>query len=682
MTNTNFNRLKSEKSTYLLQHKENPVHWWSWGPEALLQSKEENKPIFLSIGYSSCHWCHVMGEESFKNEETAAFLNENFICIKVDREEHPDIDAYYQQACHLFTGSGGWPLSAFLLPDLRPYFVGTYFPQVAKKDQTSFGDLLKELSRAFHNDKDVVNENAQRATDTIKEGFLPKDKVKFQGHFPPASGILDVLKQYQDNDNGGYGQAPKFPQFAFYEWALEQMLEGIVPKEQGEHIIKSLERILMGGITDQVRGGIHRYSTDATWTVPHFEKMLYDQAAFLKVLSKLSLLYPSPLVFDAIYNTLEYIHVEMLHEQDYCFSAQDADSEGVEGLYFTFTRDEFIDSLNRADEEDEALSKNMDNLIKWFNITEQGNFDSGLNVVSLSPDCAQEYFTSEGWELVRKAKKALLMERKMRIPPMTDNKGIASWNFQMITALSDVMQYCQVAPIRSAASQIFNRLIEGVYKTFIKGEDGAKRLCHTTTKDSSLPYLEDYVFFAEAQLRIYELSGNVIFKQNFLDTLNYIKDQFIDGKEILTRAKNANELELYPNQKYSSFDQSFKSPVSTLISLTRRAAVLFRDNDLVQDMNEIIEEVTHEVLKNPIAAGEALRALTYPNDAYKVISCPKAWLDQEKFANFIGYFLPRFVFDFHEDGERWEICSATQCELNGEGIDNFIETLKPQGQAE
>ncbi len=682
MTNTNFNRLKTEKSTYLLQHKENPVHWWTWGPEALLKSKEENKPIFLSIGYSSCHWCHVMGEESFQNVDTANFLNENFICIKVDREEHPDIDAYYQQACHLFTGSGGWPLSAFLMPDLRPYFVGTYFPNVAKKDQTSFGDLLKELSRAFNNDKDVVNENAQKATDAIKEGFLPKDKVKFQGHFPPASGILDVLKQYQDEENGGYGQAPKFPQFAFYEWALEQMLEGIVPKEQGEHIIKSLERMLMGGISDQVRGGIHRYSTDTTWTVPHFEKMLYDQAAFLKVLAKLSLLYPSPLVFDAIYNTLEYLHVEMLHENDYCFSAQDADSEGVEGLYFTFTKNEFVDSLNRADEEDESLSKNMDNLLKWFSITEEGNFDSGLNVVSLSPEFAEEYFTSEGWELVRKAKKALLMERKMRIPPMTDNKGIASWNFQMITALSDVMQYCQVAPIRSAASQIFNRLIDGVYKTFIKGEEGTKRLCHTTTRESSLPYLEDYVFFAEAQLRIYELSANVIFKQNFLDTINYIKDQFIDGKEILTRAKNTTEQEQYPNQKYSSFDQSFKSPVATLISLTRRAAVLFRDNDLILDMQDIIDEVTHEILKNPIAAGEGLRALTYPNDAYKVISCPKEWLDQDKFANFIGYFLPRFVFDFHEDGQRWEICSATQCELNGEGIDNFIETLKPQNIAE
>lgn len=679
MANTDFNRLKNEKSAYLLQHKNNPVHWWPWGAEALLKSKEENKPIFLSVGYSSCHWCHVMENESFENEETANFLNENFVCIKVDREEHPDIDTYYQQACHLFTGSGGWPLSAFLLPDLRPYFVGTYFPSVQRGKQSSFMDLLNELKRAYTDEHNIVEENASKATAAIANGMIPKDKVKFEGHFPPPNAILDVLAQYEDKENGGYGQAPKFPQFAFYEWAVEQMLEGMINKEHGDHIFKSLERMLMGGMIDHVRGGIHRYSTDETWTVPHFEKMLYDQAGYLKLLSKLSLIYPSPIVYDGIFNTLEYLHTEMIDETNFFFSAQDADSEGVEGLYFTFSQVEFEDALNRFDNDDELLAKNKDKILRWFGITEVGNFDSGLNVIRLDPEYAKEYFTSEGWEIVRLVRKALLNERKMRIPGMTDNKGIASWNFQMITALSDIMQYCQVAPIRAAASQLFNRLVDGIYQTFIKGEDGGKRLTHTTTKEVSLPYLEDYVYFAEAQLRVYELSGNEVFKQNFLDTINFIKEQFLEGEVLLTRAKHATELELYPNQGFSNFDHSFRSATTTFIGLVKRAIVLFGDLEIGDGLNDLIENTTHEILKNPLSAGEALRSLTYPDSAYKVIKCPRAWLDKDIFAGFISYFLPRFVFSYHDDtNEHWEICTTNECELKGEGLENFVQTLKPQ----
>jgi uncharacterized protein YyaL (SSP411 family) len=683
MTDISFNRLADEKSAYLSQHKDNPVHWWSWGPDAIQRAKDENKPIFLSVGYSSCHWCHVMSHESFEDQETADFLNNNFICIKVDREEHPDIDNYYQQAAQLFTQSGGWPLSAFLLPDLRPYFVGTYFPKNGGAQGTSFMELATELNRAFTEENATAIENANKATEAIEKGFIPDDKVEFQGHFPPPNAVMDVLEQFKDAENGGYGQAPKFPQFAFYEWALEQMLEGMISKEQGEHIIKSLERMLMGGIVDHVRGGIHRYSTDDTWTVPHFEKMLYDQAGFLKVLSKLSLLYPSPLVFDSIYNTLEYIHTELFHEEKYFFSAQDADSEGVEGLYFTYTLEEFEDAINKGDDEEETLSKNLENIKKWFNITEEGNFENKLNIITLNPEYASEFFAPEGWEVVRLARKAILADRKLRVPPMTDNKGIASWNFMMISALSDVMQYCQVTPIKSAASSIFNNLVEGVYKKFLQNNEEGMNIVHTTTKEISLPYLEDYVFFAEAQCRIYELSSNPIFKQNFLDTLMFIKEEFLDGDKLLTRAKKAQDHELYPNQRFTNFDQSFKSASATLIHLVRRASVLFKDKDLIDDFKDLQERMTHEVLKNPAGSGEGLRALTYPMEAYKTIKCPKAWLDKEEFANFISYFLPRFVFEYHEEStETWEICSIDQCELNGEGFENFVQTLRPDNGAE
>ena len=339
----NFNRLKEEKSLYLRQHQTNPIHWWPYGQEALEVARSENKPIFLSIGYSSCHWCHVMAHESFMNESTAKILNENYVCIKVDREEFPDLDNYYQKAAQLFSNNGGWPLSAFLLPDMRPFFVGTYFPAKSKEGEPNFSDLLKELRRAFDHEKEQVEKNASQVTEAIKNGNLNNDKVKFEGHFPPPNGILEAIKEFRDLEWGGYGAAPKFPHFAFFEWAIEQMLEGMVSREQGEFIIDSMEKMLMGGINDHARGGIHRYSTDEKWLVPHFEKMLYDQAGYLKLLAKLSLVNPTPIVFDSIINTLDYLENEMLADDGeetsdkYFFASQDADSEGVEGLYFTFS---------------------------------------------------------------------------------------------------------------------------------------------------------------------------------------------------------------------------------------------------------------------------------------------------------------------------------------------------------
>lgn len=681
---TTFNRLKDEKSAYLLQHQNNPVHWWSYGPEALLFAKEMNRPIFLSIGYSSCHWCHVMAHESFEDEQTAKFLNENFVCIKVDREEQPDLDNYYQAACQLFTNGGGWPLSAFLLPDMRPFFVGTYFPKNARQNETSFMELLKELTRAYNEEHDKIIENATKVTDTIAQGLTPKDKVEFQGHFPSPMAVLEAVKQFRDEENGGHGNPPKFPQFAFYEWALEQMLEGMITKEHGDHIVKTLENMLLGGLFDHARGGVHRYSTDEKWLVPHFEKMLYDQAGLLKMLSKLSLIYGSPLVYDAIFNTLEYLENEMLGENKIFFAAQDADSEGVEGLYFTYTKEEFEDVLNNNDDEDETFAKNRDKIFNWFQITEQGNFENGLNVISLSRAHLEEIYTQDGWDLVRKVRGAILNDRKERIPPATDNKGIASWNFMMVTALVDIMQYCRIEAIRNRASTLFNHVIEGVYKEFLVAKDGqGMKIRHTTTKETSLPYFEDYVFFSEAMLRVYEITGNPIFKDNFKDTLNFITKEFKSGPHFKTRAMATTDFELYPNQNFSFYDSSFKSAAATMLHITRRAAILFGDREIEDELLSITEEMTHEVLKNPLGSGEGLRALTYPKEAYRVIKVPREWAKEVNFINFIPYFMPRFVLDYVENAEnRFEICAMGQCELSGIGLEEFMKSLTPVDEAQ
>lgn len=680
-----YNRLKNEKSAYLRQHENNPIFWWAYGPQAIQKAKDEDKPIFLSVGYSSCHWCHVMAHESFEDQATADILNEHYICIKVDREEYPDIDQYYQQACQLFTQTGGWPLSAFLLPDLRPFFVGTYFPKDGDKDHASFRDIITELNRAFNNDKDQVVDNATKATEALSTGVIPDEKVEFEGHFPPPMAILEAIKQFEDSENGGYGTTPKFPQFSFYLWAVEQMLEGMVDKEKGEHIIKSLEKMLMGGIMDHARGGIHRYATKENWDEPHYEKMLYDQAGLLSLLAKLSLIHPSPLVYDHLLNTLEYLEAEMIGDNKHFFAGQDADSEGVEGLYFTFTEEEFEDIANVALEAKASTDENQEPLFcleqvkTWFNI-----MGPGLHSISLNYDMRNEIFTLKAWDLVREIKKGILDQRKQRIPPFTDNKGIASWNFQIVSSLVDVMQYCKIDVIRQHASKLFNQSLDGLYNQFLlKKEDNKMGLRHSTTKEASLPYLEDFVFFAETQLRVYEITGNPIFKNNFKDTLDFIYEEFVDEKHVKTRAKSSNDFELYPNIDASPFDASFKSPVATLLFLARRASLLFLDRDWTDRIELVLEKATNDILKNPIGSGEGLRALTYPDDSFRIVKLPNKWLTDAKFLGFMPYFLSRFVLDYHnEEGEEWQICNITTCELQGEGIDSFMETLAPKTPTE
>jgi uncharacterized protein YyaL (SSP411 family) len=676
---TSFNRLGSEESLYLKQHKDNPVHWWPWGEEALLKAKEENKPIFLSVGYSSCHWCHVMAHESFEDQATADILNQNFICIKVDREELPDVDAYYQQACQLFIRTGGWPLSAFLLPDTRPYFVGTYYPKVKRGQGASFTELASELKRAFDEERDKVEENASNVTQAIMEGIPLGDKIEYPNHFPHPMAILDALKEFQDNENGGYGEAPKFPQFAYYEWAVEQMLEGMIDKEHGQHIVDTIERMLLGGMMDHARGGIHRYSVDAKFMVPHFEKMLYDQAGLLKLLAKTTLLYPSPLLFDGLLNTLEYLKLEMQNEEGMFFSAQDADSEGHEGLYFTYTGEEFEGLINRISDENDDLTGKMDQIKSWFNIGDEPNFENDLNVISLNPEKKEEIFSTESWDIIRRVRKGILEDRKLRVPPPTDNKGVASWNFMLLSALIDVMQYCPLDVAKHMASELFNKGIEGLYKTFLVQKEGeGASLRHCSTRAQSLPYFEDYAMFADAQIRLYEITSNPTFKENLSDTLAFIFNQFIRDGKVYTRSLNAEDAALYPNQEVMPFDNSFRSPLSTLIGVVRRARVLFMDPEIGGEIDSIMETAKQYGLKNPLSGGELLRAVSYPDQAYRALKVPAKWLDQSDFVGFISYFLPRFVLDYHNDEkETWEVCNLQQCELKGEGLKEFISSLKP-----
>lgn len=673
------NELKNEASAYLKQHQNNPVHWKTWGPEAFQKALDENKPIFLSIGYSSCHWCHVMAHESFEDQATADYLNENFISIKVDREELPDVDQYYQLACQVMNGRGGWPLSVFLTPDSKPFFIGTYFPLKGNQNMPNFMEVLNQLTNGLKNEKEEIVANADKIMEALKQAPRVSKKVEFSGEFPTAYAVLNALKNYQDNEFGGFGGEPKFPHFSFYEWAIEQMLEGVIPEEQGKHILKSLEMMLMGGIYDQARGGIHRYSVDKKWLVPHFEKMLYDQAGFLKTISKASLIYPTPVFFDGLIQTLDYLNNEMLSDSGYFFAAQDADSEGVEGLYFTFSKEEFMDAVIHFDEN---LTDHMDDILDWFGITEKGNFEHNLNVISLNYSKRDDFYNPEKWDIIRKVRQAILEERKGRFPPATDNKGIASWNFQMITALIDVVQYSRIEAITKNATTLLNKVIQGVHETFLGEVDqsGEKktRIMNTTTRSEHVPLLENYVMFAEAELRFYEITANKAFLENGLQTLKYIHKEFFKNDEFFTRSTEFSDGEYFENIHAPVSDQSYKSPVATYIGLIRKWAMFTEIKDIEDSMIKTIDELKHVCLQNPLAFGEMLRSLTYPTEAYRKLDIPFNWLQKPEFQKFFPNFSIRFLLNFTEEKDKWQICTRTECELQGETFEEFLKVFSPE----
>jgi uncharacterized protein YyaL (SSP411 family) len=682
---TTSNKLGQENSFYLKQHADQPIHWYPYGDEALELARQQNRPILLSIGYSSCHWCHVMSDESFSDQEIADIINKNFIAIKVDREEYPDLDSYYQQASQLYIKSGGWPLNAFLTPDMKPFFVGTYFPKVAKEKGASFKDLLSELVRAYSEDKERIDNNANSATQALEKEIMPEEKIEFPDHFPAPMAIINALKEHVDLKNGGHGLAPKFPHFAYYEWCVEQLLEGTITQEDGSYVIKTIDAMLLGGLYDHARGGIHRYSTDEKFLVPHFEKMLYDQAGLLRLLAKTSRLYQAPHVFDAIMDTLDYLASEMLSESGHMMSAQDADSEGVEGLYFTFTKEEFEAIVNQASNDKDDLTEMMSEFLAMFQITPQGNFDRGLNVISLNLEMKDKIFTSSGWENIRRIRHHILQARSKRIPPMTDRKGIASWNSHLISGLLDVMQYCPIDVIRQRASELFEQMTEGYFKTFISRNSANKvQLKHTTTIDRQPSYFEDYVFFAESQIRTYELTGNIVFKDNFKDTMEYIDDEFTAEDNFVTRSLSHQDKQAFPNHPYSYFDSSFKSAAATYLGLINRARILFKDLGLYQKTKQHSEKAKQNILMNPLAAGEGLRAMTYPQEVYRVLTVPKTWLQETKFLEFTSQLMPRFVLDFDQDetSQTWQLCNHQSCELTGTGIDEFIKALTPSDAPE
>lgn len=542
------NRLYKEKSPYLLQHGENPVDWYPWSEEAFQKAEQEDKPVFLSIGYSTCHWCHVMAHESFEDQEVAEILNREFISIKVDREERPDIDAVYMSVCQALTGSGGWPLTIIMTPQQKPFFAGTYFPKKGTYGRMGLTDLLEHVAFLWKGNREELIEAGNEITAAINlnhtgSGKEPDRKL--------AERAASQLARIFDVKWGGFGQAPKFPT---PHNLLFLMRYGSTMQEAG--VMKmaqvTLEDMARGGIHDHIGGGFSRYSTDAKWLVPHFEKMLYDNALLLMAYVKAYQHTKKEFFADVAHRTAQYILRELTSKEGGCYCGQDADSEGVEGKYYVFTPDEVKHVLGKEDGEE---------FCRIYDITEEGNFEgkSIPNRIRSSED---------SWERNDSRLKKLYGYRLNRTHLHKDDKILLSWNGWVIVALAQAGLVLDERDYLNAAIRI-QQFIESKMST----ENGRLYLRYRDRDAAHVGLLDDYAVYALALLELYRTTLDADFLQNAISRANQMVEYFEDKEQggYFMTASDGEQLIARPKETY---DGAIPSGNSVAAMVLQRLASL------------------------------------------------------------------------------------------------------------
>lgn len=482
------NALVHETSPYLLQHAHNPVDWMPWNEETLAKAKAENKPLLISIGYSACHWCHVMEHESFEDTAVAKVMNENFICIKIDREERPDIDQVYMNAVQLMTGRGGWPLNCFATPDGRPFYGGTYFP----KEQ--WLSALNQLTDLYQNDPSKVEEYANKLTEGVQQSdLIEKNTAEETFTLDSLDKGLGKWETAFDSKFGGNDQAPKFPIPTNYEFLLRYYYH-TNNESIKKHVLLTLEKIAFGGIYDQIGGGFARYSTDVEWKVPHFEKMLYDNAQLISLYSKAYRLEQNPTYKAVVMESIQFVQEELMHENGAFYSALDADSEGEEGKYYVWTEAELKAILN----DDFEIAKDYFN-INDFGFWEHGNYvlirDQQNEVLAQKANLELQQYESK----INQIKEQLKKERSKRIKPGLDDKSLSSWNAMMIDGLVEAyLSFGEQAYLDLALKNAHFLLNQQ------RKDDGGLWHSYKDGKSTINAYLEDYAFTIMAFVKLYE----------------------------------------------------------------------------------------------------------------------------------------------------------------------------------
>lgn len=590
------NRLAGEASPYLQQHAHNPVDWYPWGPEALARAKAEDKPMLLSIGYSACHWCHVMERESFEDQAIAALMNELYVNVKVDREERPDLDQTYQLVVQLMGKGGGWPLTVFLTPDQRPFFGGTYFPPVPRFGMPSFPQVLRAIREAYDDKREDVSEQADELTRAIVEVGRSSGEQTGEPSVELLGRAVAKLSSRFDERHGGFGGKPKFPNTMSLHVLLAHGARTSDERSMAR-VKRALDAMRDGGIHDHLGGGFHRYSTDERWLVPHFEKMLYDNALLLRLYVDGFRALGDPTYADTARALVGYVLREMTHESGAFFAAQDADSEGHEGRFFVWTPDEVRAAL-AGDEEAIAAA------LACFGVTAEGNFDDHGVATGRSVLFAAEPVGARGDALAR-AKRSMFAAREKRPKPFRDEKLMASLNGLMIAALADAAcaldERAWLDKAVTAYDAVFSLLVD---------RSGEFAVVARYAKDGRVVgagFLDDYAYLARAALELYETTGDPRFAVDARALCRSVVARFHDaeaggfflapheGERLIARPKDA-------------FDHAVPSGGAIACDVLLRLGAM-GDDDFASLASSELGRLAASAAANPFAYGAALLAL-------------------------------------------------------------------------
>ncbi|RDE16036.1 MAG: thioredoxin domain-containing protein [Candidatus Thorarchaeota archaeon] len=633
------NRLAGERSPYLLQHAENPVDWYAWSDEAFEKARSEQKPVFLSVGYSTCHWCHVMAHESFEDEKVAELMNRTFVNIKVDREERPDIDGVYMQIAQMMTGRGGWPLTIIMTPDKKPFFAGTYIPKTTRYNTIGLLDLIPRIAELWNEDRNNIDEVTKRIENALQDTSAQKGNSDLSENDIMAT--FTEMSQRFDDKHGGFGNAPKFP--SPHNLLLLLRYWKRTGDARALHMVeKTLTEMKKGGIFDQIGYGFHRYSTDSHWLLPHFEKMLYDQASLMTAYTEAYQASKNPFFAKVVREIHEYVTRDLMSPEGAFYSAEDADSEGVEGKFYVWSQYEIKSILT---EEESAV------FFRYYNVKPEGNFTeeatrekTGLNILhvtSRSGELAES--PSPGSKttktLLERGRQKLFDVREKRIRPHRDEKVLTDWNGYMISALAKAGAALNDAKMVSTAEHALTFLLQ----TLLNRKELYHRYAHGEVAYRA--FLDDYAYLIMGLLDMYEATFNPMYleqaRELSKDMLRYFWDTkngglFFTGsysEELLTRRKEA-------------YDGAMPSGNSIAMLNLVRLAKLLGDDEFEEHANAIGKAFSNEISQTHSAHSMMLVALDFilgPSFEIVIAGNPESEDTQSMIRALRQRFLPREV---------------------------------------
>jgi len=615
------NSLINETSPYLLQHANNPVNWYAWNDDTLSKAKEENKMLLISIGYAACHWCHVMEHESFENEEVARVMNENFICIKVDREERPDVDQVYMNAAYLINGNGGWPLNALAMPDGKPFFAGTYYP---KENWIKLLEYFAAIYKTEPEKLEVQAENVSKGIRDIEHLPMNTNPVSFSEN--DLNKMFFLFQKRIDSEHGGTKGGMKFPMPSIWEFLLQYHYFS-KNKEALNAVEITLNNMANGGIYDQVGGGFSRYATDVKWHVPHFEKMLYDNGQLSSLYSHAFQVTANPLYKRVVYETLEFVNRELTSPEGGFYSSLDADSEGEEGKYYVWGEKEIK----------EVLKEDAGFYLDYFGITEQGNWEKNKNIPDASFSKKNVAVNEQITQKLVSLNKKLFEEREKRIRPATDDKILTSWNSLMTKGFIDAYQAFGDESFLNSAKRNIDFLLKNMF-----AENNSLFRNYKNGKATIHGFLDDYAFFITALIEYYQVTFDESYLQKAKAITEYVNTHFFD--------KNSGMF-LYTNDQYSSLIARKMEVTDNVIpsSNSQMAKNLYFLSQYFD--NKVYEEISMQLIKNVFDdltknlgyySNWAQAMLLQVYQAIEIAIVGKDW--KEKLLQFQKNYLPNIIY--------------------------------------